>query len=132
MKKILLVLIVVAFVGCKTVKENSNEIAITSKKEVVKDEYAIVINKVISDSRCPEGTNCVWAGELIMELSVWQNKELKDTIVMNFSYQNLEENKEWFSKYIPANKKLLKYKISPVKTEKQIELKEYKIDLILE
>ena len=38
----------------------------------------------------------------------------------------------WFEKYIPQNKKVINYMISPSKTEKQLELKDYKIELILD
>ena len=132
MKKIILILVLFVFVGCKSVKQNSNEVVITSKNEVVMNDYTIIINKIISDSRCPEGTNCIWAGELVMEVSVWQNKALNETIQLTFSPKTRDENLAWFGKYIPNNKKLKSYIVSPTKTENQIELKEYKIQLILE
>ncbi|WP_329807004.1 hypothetical protein [Flavobacterium facile] len=132
MKKVILVFILFAFVACKSVKENANEVMLTSKNEVVTNDYTIVINKIVSDSRCPEGTNCIWAGEIVMELSVLQNKEIKESLELTFSQKTKEENLAWFRKYIPNNKKLIKYKISPSKTEKQLELKDYKIELILE
>ena len=132
MKKSVLVLVLFAFAACKSVKENSNEIVITSKNGVITNDYSIVIDKIISDSRCPIGTNCIWAGELVMELCVTQNNEIKETVILNFSPTSIEENRAWFGKYIPNTKKLIKYQISPSKTEKQLELKDYKIELILE
>lgn len=132
MKKLILVFALCAFVACKSAKENTNEVVMTSKNEAVSNDYAIVINKIVSDSRCPEGTNCIWAGEIVMELSVLQNKEIKETLEVTFSQNTKEENLAWFGKYIPNNKKLIKYKISPPKTEQQLELKDYKIELILE
>lgn len=132
MKKSIIVLVLFVFVGCKSAKQNANEVVMTSKNEVVTNEYAIVINKIISDSRCPVGTNCIWAGELVMELSVIQNNEIKETVTLTFSPNRNEENKVWFGKYIPQNKKLKQYKITPSKTEKQLEVKDYKIELILE
>ena len=44
MKKSILVLVLFAFVGCKSAKENANIIVITSKKEVVVNDYEFVIN----------------------------------------------------------------------------------------
>lgn len=132
MKKSVIILVLCAFIGCKSVKENPNKIIISSKKEAVTDDYVITIDKIVSDSRCPQGTNCIWAGELVMELSIWQNKALKETIQMTFSSKTRDENLAWFEKYIPQNKKLKSYQISPIKTEDQIELKAYKIELILE
>lgn len=132
MKKLILVFALCAFVACKSAKGNANEVVMTSKSEVILNDYTIVINKILSDSRCPEGTNCIWAGEIVMELSVLQNKEIKETLEVTFSQNKKEENLAWFGKYIPNNKKLIKYIISPSKTETPIALKEYKIELILE
>ena len=132
MKKSILVLVLLAFVACKSVKQNSNEVIITFENEVVLNDYKIVINKIISDSRCPEGTNCIWAGELVMELSVWKKNEMKEIVVLTFSPKTKGENLEWFEKYILQNKKIINYMISPSKTDKQLELKDYKIELILD
>ena len=132
MKKLILVFILFAFVACKSAKENANEVMLTSKNEVVTNDYAIVINKIVSDSRCPEGTNCIWAGELVMELSVWKKNEMKEIVVLTFSPKTKGENLEWFEKYILQNKKVINYMISPSKTDKQLELKDYKIELILD
>ena len=132
MKKLILVFVLCAFVACKSVKQNSNEVIITFENEVVLNDYKIVINKIISDSRCPEGTNCIWAGELVMELSVWKKNEMKEIVVLTFSPKTKGENLEWFEKYILQNKKIINYMISPSKTDKQLELKDYKIELILD
>jgi hypothetical protein len=132
MKKLIFVHVLFVFVACKSVKKNANEVVITSKNEVVTNDYPIVIHKIVSDSRCPVGTNCIWAGELVMELCVIQNNEIKEMVTLTFSPNNTEENKAWFGKFIPINKKLIEYKISPSKTEKELELKDYKIELVLE
>lgn len=132
MKKSILIILLFAFVACKSAKENTNKVIITSKNEVVTNDYVIVINKIVSDSRCPVGTNCIWAGEIVVEISVLQNKEIKETLELTFSQNTKEENLAWFGKYIPINKKPIEFKISPSKTEKDLELKDYKIELILE
>ena len=132
MKKSILVLVLLAFVACKSVKQNSSEVIITFENEVVLNDYTIAVNKIISDSRCPEGTNCIWAGELVMELSVWKKNEMKEIVVLTFSPKTKGENLEWFEKYILQNKKVINYMISPSKTDKQLELKDYKIELILD
>ncbi len=132
MKKSILTLVLLAFVACKSVKENPNVLVITSKEEVVMNDYVILINTIISDSRCPEGTNCIWAGELVLELRVLKNDEIKETVVLTFSPKTEEENLAWFGKYMTSNKKLINFNISPTKTQKPLELKDYKIELILE
>jgi hypothetical protein len=132
MKKSILTLVLLAFVACKSVKENPNVLVITSKEEVVMNDYVILINTIISDSRCPEGMNCIWAGELVLELRVLKNDEIKEKVVLTFSPKTEEENLAWFGKYMTSNKKLINYNISPTKTQKPLELKDYKIELILE
>jgi hypothetical protein len=132
MKKAVLIIVLFIFAACKSAKVNPNEVAITSKKEVLANDYYFVINKIVSDSRCPQGVNCIWAGELVIEVSVWQNKAVKETKQLTFSPKTRDENLVWFEKFIPQNKKLKSYRISPNKTEKQLELKDYKIELILE
>ena len=127
-----IVFLLCVFTACKSAKVSSNVVVLTFKNEKVTSDYVLVVNKIISDSRCPEGTNCIWAGEIVMELSVLQNKEIKETIVLTFSSKTRDENFAWFQKYIPNNKKLIKYQITPSKTEKPLELKDYKIELILE
>lgn len=131
MKKIILILVLFVFVGCKSVKQNSNEVVITSKNEVVMNDYTIIINKIISDSRCPEGTNCIWAGELVIEFSVVQNKQIKETKIITFSPDQKEENLVWFQKYVP-NQKLQKIDITTFKTDTPKVLKDYKVTLVVE
>lgn len=132
MKKSILFIVLFVFIGCKSAKENPNEIVITSKKEVVANGYTFSIDKIISDSRCPEGVNCIWAGELVLNLIVWKNNQSKESNTITFSPLNEEANKQWFSKYIPENKKLREINITPAKTDKSLELKDFKIELILE
>lgn len=130
--KIIAYLLVLILFSCKSTQEQKSTYEVTSKKELLFNNYKFVINKVISDSRCPEGTNCIWAGELIVEVSVWQENKLIETSVLTFSPKTSEENLAWFSKFVSENKKVKSYKISPIKTEKSIELKDYKIELVLE
>ena len=132
MKKIVLLLIVIFFAACKSEKVNPNEIIITSKKQIIATDYSIKIDKVISDSRCPEGVNCIWAGELVMQLCVHQNNTIKETKIITFSPKTFEENMIWFSQLLPEGKKLKQFKIETPKKDTPMELKDYKIVLILE
>lgn len=125
-------LLLLFFVACKFSQVPKSNYEITSKKALLFEDYSFVINKVISDSRCPEGTNCIWSGELIIELSVWQKNKLIQTNYLNFSPKTKDENLLWFSKFIPKGRTLRGYRILPLKTENSIELKEYTIELILE
>lgn len=132
MKKISLLIVLILLVSCKTGQDSKSTIEVTSKKEVLFNDYAFEITKILSDSRCPEGTNCIWAGELVVEVSVWQKNQFIESSVLTFSPKTRDENLAWFSKFVSENKKVKSYKISPVKTEKSLELKDYKIELVLE
>ena len=68
------------FVSCASKQvANENEILInaTSSSKVGND-YEMKITKIISDSRCPEGVTCVWAGEVQLELEIYKNQKIED------------------------------------------------------
>ena len=81
---------------------------ITQKKCFKKKGFTLVLKEVVSDSRCPEGLNCIWAGEVTVVLSVYKDLKLVEDNTMVFSMKNQEENKLWFCKYLPDNQKNLK------------------------
>lgn len=81
---------------------------ITQKKCFKKKGFTLVLKEVVSDSRCPEGLNCIWAGEVTVVLSVYKDSKLVEDNTMVFSTKNQEENKLWFCKYLPDNQKNLK------------------------
>ncbi len=71
---------------------------ITQKECVKKKGYRLVMKKVVSDSRCPEGVTCVWAGEVSFVVSVYKDKKFVEDVT--FSSANREQNLELFSKYL--------------------------------
>ncbi len=81
---------------------------ITQKKCFKKKGFTLVLKEVVSDSRCPDGLNCIWAGEATAILSVYKDSKLVEDNIMVFSMKNQEENKLWFCKYLPENQKNLK------------------------
>ena len=131
MKKISLFLVLFILVSCKSGQESKSNVELTSKKEVLFNDYAFEITKILSDSRCPEGTNCIWAGELVIEVSVWQEHKLIESSVLTFSPKTREENLAWFSKFLPKDKILQSILISPNKTDKTLLLKDYKLKLVI-
>ena len=70
---------------------------LTDSKEIILDEaftlqvdeaanyrqdITILLNKV-NDSRCPEDMNCIWAGELVAELTIqFNDKRFEETLIM--------------------------------------------------
>lgn len=123
------------FINCASKQvANENEILIkaTSLSKVGSD-YEMKISKIISDSRCPEGVECIWAGEVQMELEIYKNQKLEKSETLSINYKNLELNKQFFTKYISTDKKIKDILVQPVKKEGQtIELKDYVLKVELE
>lgn len=111
MKKSLLLFLVLfnmlAFAQ-NTSKESIKYVKITQKKCLKKSGYQIVLKEVLSDSRCPEGVTCVWAGEASAIVSVYKDSKLVEDNTMVFSMKNIEENKQWLSKYLPLKQRKIK------------------------
>lgn len=113
---------------------NENEILINATSKVkVGNDYEIKILKIISDSRCPEGVNCVWAGEVQLELEIYKNQKFEKTKIISINYKSLELNKQFFADYLSSDKKIKNIFISPQKKEgENIELKNYILTVALE
>jgi hypothetical protein len=91
-----------------TPKENIKYVKISQKMCLKKSGYQIVLKEVVSDSRCPVGVTCVWAGEASAIVSVYKDSKLVEDNTMVFSMKNIEENKKWFSKYLPEKQRKIK------------------------
>jgi hypothetical protein len=91
-----------------TPKENIKYVKITQNKCLKKSGYQIVLKEIASDSRCPEGVTCVWAGEVSAIVSVYKDSKLVEDNTMVFSMKNIEENKQWLSKYLPVKQRKIK------------------------
>jgi YbbR domain-containing protein len=125
----------VLFVSCASKQvANQNEISINSTSLTkVGNDYEMKITKIVSDSRCPEGVTCIWAGEVQLELKIYRNDKLEKTETLSINNKTVEQNKGFFAKYISTDKKIKDILIQPIKKEDQnIELKEYVLKLVLE
>jgi len=82
----------------------------TIKQKVCANQkgFQLVLKAVVSDSRCPEGVTCIWAGEVSAVVSVYKNSKLIEDTTLVFSMKNEEDNKKWFSKYLPEKQKKIK------------------------
>lgn len=90
------------------VKENVKYLKITQKKCPNKKGYQLVLKQVVNDSRCPEGLNCIWAGEASAIVSVYKDSKLIEDNTMVFSMKNEQENLKWFANYLPEKQKKIK------------------------
>ena len=123
------------FVSCASKQvANENEILINATSlSKVGNDYEMKITKIISDSRCPEGVTCVWAGEVQLELEIYKNQKIEKSEALSINYKMLELNKQFFAEYISTDKKIKDILVQPTKKEGQnIELKEYVLKVELE
>ncbi|RTY70442.1 hypothetical protein [Flavobacterium sp. LB2P53] len=80
--------------------------------------FQLVLKSISSDSRCPEGVTCIWEGEVSGVVSVYKDSKLIENKILVFSMKNENENKEWFSKYLPKKQKNIKnYSVLPYPKE---------------
>ena len=113
---------------------NENEIIINATSNTsVGNDYEMKITKVISDSRCPEGVNCVWAGEVQLVLAIYKENILEKEETVFINYKKLEYNKQFFRSYITTEKKIKDFIILPIKKQEQtIDLKDYILKIEME
>jgi hypothetical protein len=55
-----------------TVKQQDHQIVLSpgASQRIPETDLTLVFETVVEDSRCPVGTNCVWAGDAIVRLRV--------------------------------------------------------------
>lgn len=129
------IIILFIFISCASKQvANENEILINATSLTkVGNDYEMKISKIISDSRCPEGVSCIWAGEVQLELEIYKNQKLEKSETLSINSKMLEPNKQFFAEYISTDKKVKDILVQPIKKEGQnIELKEYVLKIELD
>jgi hypothetical protein len=90
------------------------------------DNLILSLEKVLDDSRCPEGVNCIWAGHVKVAVQVLQNKEMKKIEL------GLEEGKKGLAEAKIGGYTLKLEKVSPYpKDGQKIKPEEYVVDFRL-
>lgn len=111
MKKIALLLLLCFSTLCLAQgvqKSKIQSFKITQNECVKKKGFRLQLKEVISDSRCPEGVTCVWAGEIKIAVVVYKDRKFLEETTLTLSSKELLENTNWFSKYLPLSKKNIK------------------------
>ncbi len=93
---------------------------ITVKQKVCRSKkgFQFVLKTIESDSRCPKGTTCIWAGEVSAVLQVFDGQKQVEETTLVFSEKNKEANKKWFAKYLPVEKqKIESLRVTPYPVE---------------
>ena len=76
-----------------------SEITITTKKCLPKVGLYMKLNSVFDDSRCPQGVQCIWAGEVSVSIDVYKDKKFLESKTLTFNSKNKIENFKWFEMY---------------------------------
>jgi CRISPR/Cas system CMR subunit Cmr4 (Cas7 group RAMP superfamily) len=91
--------------GCAGVQNTETEI---SQKFDAKSDKGIVLINVSNDSRCPEESQCIWAGEVTFEVAAYENQKEVERIQLTLNKNTTEEIKVWFQEHLPKHSKILK------------------------
>ncbi|WP_300565509.1 hypothetical protein [Flavobacterium sp.] len=91
--------------SCASAQKNDTEI---NQKLDSKSDKEIVLVKVIDDSRCPEGVQCIWAGEVTIDVAAYENKKIVEQVQFTINRSSIEDIKTWFTKHLPSKKDTLK------------------------
>ncbi|MCH4822578.1 hypothetical protein ML462_05275 [Gramella lutea] len=99
-------------------------------------DYSIKFKKIISDSRCPKGVTCVWAGEVEVLVEFYENGKLKGNKVITGTNIEIGGNeiiseagislKEYFGE---KNLGITKVVVSPYPGKRKISPEEYSVNL---
>jgi hypothetical protein len=111
MKKLFLNLTILCCISCFA----QSEIKITTKKCIPKKGYYLQLANVFDDSRCPEGVQCIWAGEVSVTVNVYKDKKLVEEKDLTFNAANRVENSKWFEKFY--SKKIKGFGVMPYPKE---------------
>ncbi|MFV8365649.1 hypothetical protein [Flavobacterium sp. XS1P27] len=109
-KSILFLFMIISSVALAQSPESQKVKYTTIKQKVCPNQkgFQLVLKAIVSDSRCPEGVTCIWAGEVTAVVSVYKDSKLVEDHTMVFSMKNEQENKQWFAKYLPEKQKKIK------------------------
>jgi hypothetical protein len=131
MKNLVVLFVLVLSISCASQKEDSTEIKQVETHKL-SEEYSFKIKEIISDSRCPEGVSCIWAGEVELVLSIYKEGVFYKDEMVTLNFKNFPENKFLLEKYT-LNKKIKSIEVLPIKKQGvEISLEDYSLKIDLE
>lgn len=89
-KLILATILTLAFGSFHMIGAHTNQqfkIQVNKQKIITKDKLKLTFVSVLEDSRCPEGTNCVWAGNAKVQIKISKAKGATKTFELNTTLQ---------------------------------------------
>lgn len=132
MKKIVGLFVLFLLISCASKKE----VVITEVTQIEKyslsEEYSFKIKEIISDSRCPQDVNCVWAGEVELMLSIYKRDVFYKDEALIINFKNFSENKWLLEKYT-SSKSIKSIEVLPEKKQGiEINLEDYSLKIDFE
>ena len=134
MKKVLTVLLIVissvAFAQKQKIAKQ-NYIKVKQNRCIKGAGYKLLLKEVLTDSRCPEGVTCVWAGEVSVIVSVYKDSVFVEDKELVFSTNNYTANLNWITPYLDESRsRVNSLTIAPYpKVGKVIKPKDYYLEI---
>lgn len=101
MRTLILITLFTIISGFSQVAEaRSNQelkVQVNEQKSINSNDLTVEFVSVLEDSRCPEGTNCIWAGNAKIKLKLKQKNGAWKTFELN---TNIEKNELKFGGYV--------------------------------
>ncbi|MEM8521138.1 hypothetical protein [Flavobacterium sp. PL12] len=69
--------------------------------------YKLLLKEVLTDSRCPKGVTCVWAGEVTIMVSVYKDSEFIEDKKLVFTTNTYEGNLKWIAAYLNQSDRVI-------------------------
>ena len=79
---LLLTFVIGVTARAETQNRETQKIRIEKQKKFAKSKLTVRFVSLLEDSRCPEGVDCVWAGNARIKIEVW-NRRTKNTYELN-------------------------------------------------
>lgn len=103
MKTLLLILIAILGLGSITMAQQQETVVVLKRgqqKSVVKGDVILKFVSVIEDSRCPEGVNCVWAGNAKIEVLITDKRGNSKKSIINTTTGPLGDQHNGYAIYL--------------------------------
>jgi hypothetical protein len=100
------------------------ELKINQEAAIEGEGLAVAFDSVLQDGRCPEGVDCVWAGNAKIKVQLSKQKQTPGAIELNTGVSPKS------SSYLDYEIKLVALNPRP-KADKAVDPKEYKATLII-
>ncbi len=134
-KAILLILLTIPFFGYMQDSTQVESPKIVARLKIGStidfEDKQIKFVRVIEDSRCPKGVDCMWPGEIKISIGVYENGALTQEKELIFGAQAVHSDQ--MQNIIKTNKKAIYgYNVSPYpSSEKPIDPKTYFLELLI-